>query len=87
MLTKYKDVRPKKGVNKPFEKCFHICGVFRIFSRESTPHFDIFSSVVFSGKIILKHVENEKDSRGSGGMLPRKIFENLHIVVAILVLV
>ena len=46
-ITKYKDVRPKKGVNKPFEKCFHVCGVFRIFFREGTQLFDIFSSVFF----------------------------------------
>ena len=24
MLTKSKKVRPKKGVNKPFEKCIHV---------------------------------------------------------------
>ena len=34
MLTKYKDGKPKKSVNKPFEKCFHNCGVFRIFFSE-----------------------------------------------------
>ena len=34
----------------------------------------------------MKHIENKKDSRGSGGMLLREIFENLHTVVAILVL-
>ena len=50
------------------------------------PIFDVFSSVVFSGRIILKHNENRKGLRGSGVMLPRKIFENLHTVVAILVL-
>ena len=33
MLTKYKKVRPKKGVNKPFEKCFHAWGVFRNYFR------------------------------------------------------
>ena len=45
-----------------------------------------FSSVMFSGRIIMEHIENKKVSKGSGGMLPRKIFENLHTVVAILVL-
>ena len=43
----YKDVRRKKGVNKPFEKCFHVWGVFRIFFREGAPKFVIFSSAVF----------------------------------------
>ena len=34
----------------------------------------------------MKHIEIQKSSRGSRGMLPRKIFENSHTVVAILVL-
>ena len=55
--------------------------------RKEAPNFDIFSSAVVSSKIILKHLENKKDSGGgSGGMLPQKIFEKLHTVVAILVL-
>ena len=54
MLTKYKNVRPKNGVNKPFEKYFHICGVFRNLFKEGAPKFDIYSSVFFSGRIILK---------------------------------
>ena len=41
---------------------------------------------IFSGRIILKHIENKKDCRGSGGVLPLKIFNNLYTVVAILVL-
>ena len=55
------------------------------FFREGAPNFDIPLSVPvgFPGRIILKHIENEKGSRG---MLPRKIFENLHTVEAILVL-
>ena len=55
------------------------------FFREGAPKIAIFSNVFFSGKIILKHIENKKGSRGSGGMLPRKFFENLQTVVAILV--
>ena len=53
MLTKYKNVRPKKDVNKPFERYFPICGVFRNFFREGAPNFDIFSGVVFSDRIDL----------------------------------
>ena len=67
MLTKYKDVRPKKGVNKLFRKCFHVCGVFQIFFREGYHIYDIFSSVVFSSRVILKHIENKKGSRGVRG--------------------
>ena len=86
MLTKYKDTRPNKGVNKPFEKCFYVCGVFRNFFRVGAPNFDVFSSVFFSERNILKHIENnKKDLGGSGGVLPQKFFENLHAVEAILV--
>ena len=70
MLTKYKDVRTKKGVNKPFEECFYVCGVFRNFFRVGALNFDVFLSVFFSGRILLKHIENKKGLRGSGGMLP-----------------
>ena len=41
--------------------------------------------LLFSVKITLKHVVNKKGPRGSGGMLLRKFFKNLHTVVAILV--
>ena len=82
MLTKYKNVRSKQGVNKPFEKCFYVCGVFRNFFREGASNFDTFSSVVFSGRIVLKHIENKK---GSGWFSPKKFFENFDTVVAILV--
>ena len=86
MLPENKDVRPKKGVNKPFEKCFHVCGVFRIFFWERVPKFDIYFKRSSFGRIILKHIENKKTLGGSGGMFPRKIFENLHAAMAILVL-
>ena len=57
------------------------------FFREGAPNFEIFLSVYFfSGRIILKHIEKKKSFRGFEGMLPRKIFEILHTVVAILVL-
>ena len=75
MLTKYKDVRPKKGVNKPFEKCFHVCGVFRIFFREGTQLFDIFSSVFFFGRNILKHIENKKALEGPGACFSGKFLK------------
>ena len=47
MLTKYKDIRPKKSVNKPFEKCFHVWGVLRNCFREGACKFDVFLRGVF----------------------------------------
>ena len=64
---------------------FSCLGRIQKFFRKGAPNFDIFLSAVF-GRIILKHIENKKGSRGSGGMLPRKIYINLHTVAAILVL-
>ena len=84
MLTKYKNVGPKKDVKSPLKNVFHVCGVFKIFFKEAAPNCDILSCVVsFSGRIILNHIENKKGSRGVRGHAPR---ENLHTVVAILVL-
>ena len=41
------------------------------FFQEGASNFDIFSSNVFSGRIILKHIENRKGSRGvRGHVLP-----------------
>ena len=82
MLTKYKDVRPKKGANKTFDKYFH---VFRIFSGRRHQISTYFQANFF-GRIILKHDVNKKALRYSGGMLPRKIFEILHTAVTILLL-
>ena len=56
------------------------------FLMEGTPNFNIFLSAVFTGRINLKQVEEpKKGSRVSGGMLPRKIFENSRTVMTILV--
>ena len=84
MLTKQRR-KPRKRRKKPFEKCFRVCGVFKKFFREGAPNFVIFSSVVFFRQILNK-TENEKGSKGVRGHALRKIFENLHTVVAILVL-
>ena len=40
----------------------------------------------FSDKVVLKHIEYEKSFRGVRGHALRKIFKNLHTIVAILVL-
>ena len=69
MLTKYNDVRSKK----PFEKYFHVCGIFKNSIREGAPNFDMFSSAVFSGRVILKHLE-KKGSKGVRGHVPLKKF-------------
>ena len=46
----------------------------------------LFSSVFFPAELILSDLSAKNDSRRSGGMLPRKIFENLHAAITISVL-
>ena len=68
---------PETGVNNLL-KMFHVRGVFRIFFRKGAPIFVTFSSVLFPVDSILSNLSSKNDSRGSGSMLPRKNFENLH---------
>ena len=74
MLSKYKAVRPKKRRKRPFAKCFHVCGIFRIFFSEGAPNFLIFSSVFFPEELFSSILRIKKAEKGSGGVLPRKIF-------------
>ena len=74
MLTKYKNVRLKKDAKKPLKNVFISMAYAENFFWERTPKLDIFSCVVFFGRIILKHVKNQKDSRGVRGHAPPKNF-------------
>ena len=66
---------------------FHVRGVFRILFRERAPNFVTFSSAIFSRQSYFKQlVSSKNDIRGSGAMLPKEIFENLHTVKVILAL-
>ena len=56
------------------------------FFQGGGTNFRHFSSAVFFDRFNFKLLKYQKLSRGSGGMLPRKIFENLHTVIAILVI-
>ena len=61
MSTKQKDVRrfdPETSVNQPF-KMLHVRGKRRIFFKEDTPNFDIFSNVFYSGRVNLYQFEEE----------------------------
>ena len=83
MLTKYKDVRPRKSVKSPLKNVFMSAAYSEFFSgrvHQILLHFQAYS---FSDRILLKHIETRK---GSGDMLPRKIFKNSHTVVTLFVL-
>ena len=70
---KYKDIRPKKGLKSPL-KMFSCPGqIQEFFLGRGHPNLPYFQACFFSCRIILKHIENKKGSRGSGMMLP-KIF-------------
>ena len=71
-------------VNKPFENVSYQ-GRIQNFFREGAPIFDTFLRVLFFSRVNFKqHIKTTVG--GSVGMLPRKFFENLHTVMAILVL-
>ena len=74
MLTKYKNVRPKKGVKSPLKNVFMSAAYLRIFFREGAPKFAIYSRVFF-GRVILKHIESKKGSKEVQGHAPRKFLK------------
>ena len=65
---------------------FHIRGVFGNFSGRGHQIKSLFQAYFFLAELISSYLSNKNDSRESGGKLPRKIFENLRTVMAILVL-
>ena len=67
MFTEYKDVRPKKGVNKPFENVFMSAAYSEIFSGRGYPNSTYISIVIFR---ILKHIKNKKALGGPGACSP-----------------
>ena len=66
---------------------FHVSGTLRIFFWERAPNFvTFFKLVFFSAQLIISNLSDKRTLRGSGSILLRKIFENLHTVMAILML-
>ena len=56
------------------------------FSGRGHQISSLFQAQSFPGRVILSYLSNKNDFRGSEGMLPRKIFENLHTVMVFLAL-
>ena len=88
MLTKYKDVRYRKGVKSPSKNALMFAAYSEIFSGRGTKFRHIFKrrpSFFWQNYFDAYLLRIKKAVRGSGpgGMLPRKKFENLHTVVAI----
>ena len=54
-----------------------------IFSGGGHEFSSLFSSLFFSAELFLSNLSAKNDSRGSGGILPQKIFENLHTAMTI----
>ena len=64
MLTKYKDLKPKKGKKNFLKMLSCVRDIQEIFSGRGTQIGHIFKRVFFSGRIILKLIENKEGSRG-----------------------
>ena len=77
---------PEMSVNKPFENLFMSGAYSEFFSGRGHQFLSLFRAQFFSADLILSNLSTENASRESGDMLPRKNFENLHTVMAILVL-
>ena len=73
----------EKGVNKPFEK-FSCLRRNQKFFKEGAPNFNIFPSVVLSGRINVKQVEEQKRLQRVRGHAPWEIFLNSRLLKAIL---
>ena len=77
-------LNPKKSVNKLKNVSMIAKG---IYSELSSTKFLTFFKRIFSGKVKFEaNRETKMILGGSGGMLPRKIFQNLHTVMGILAL-
>ena len=74
------------GVNRPFENVSCRGRIQKFFEGRSINFRHFFSSVFFPEELFLSILSAKNDFRGSGGMLPWKISENLHTAMAILVL-
>ena len=73
------------AVNKHFENVFMSGAYSKFFSGRGHQFSSLFMRN-FSTDLILSNLSNTNDSRGSGGILPRKFFKNLHTAMVILVL-
>ena len=65
---------------------FHVRGAFKFFQGEGTKFRHFFGAQFFPAELILSNLSNKRTLGGSEGIFPRKIFENLLTVMAILVL-
>ena len=77
---------PETGVNKIFENVFMPGAYSEIFSGRGHQFSSPFKLIFFDRFNLSNLACNKNDSRGFGGMLYRKTFENLHTAMAILVL-
>ena len=64
----------------------HVRGIFTNFSRERTSIFVTFFKRIFPAEIFLSNLSAKNDSRGVREHAPLENFENLHTVMAILLL-
>ena len=72
------------GVNKSFENSSCQGRIQKFFEGETSIFVSLFKRI-FPEELFLSNLSAKNDSRGSRGMLLRKIFENLHTAMAILV--
>ena len=77
---------PETRVNKPFENVSCLGRNQNFFQGGDINFHHFFKRIFFSAELILSNSSTKNDSRGSGDMLFRENFVNLHTAMAILVL-
>ena len=70
----------ENGLNKPFENVSCLRRNQKFFLRKGQTNFDIISSVVFSGKINLKQVEEQKKALEDPGACSPGKFLKVHVL-------
>ena len=74
MLTKYKDVRPKRSLNSTCKMFSCLRCIQEFFSGKGRPNLPYFQACFYSDRIILKHIENKKMLQGVRGHAPMENF-------------
>ena len=77
---------PETNVNKPFQNVSCQGRIQNFLQGGGTNFRDFFKSSFFPAELVLSYLNNKNDSRGVRRHAPPKNFENLHTVMAILVL-
>ena len=85
MQRRLDSIGDRHRLKKPFKNVSCQGRIQKFFLVGDIKFHHFFKRIFFPAELILSNLSNKNGSRGSGGMFPEKIFENLRTVMAILV--